>query len=164
MRPLKIIGIVIGALVAVLVLGAVAVLVLVDPNDYRDDIEQLVQRETGRTLQIGGKLDLKLFPWLALGVRDLKLGNPPGYGTDPFLTVREASVGVKLFPLLNKRLEVSRVAVDGLDVRLVSRGDEANNWKDLSDVRGKEGRGWRGVAKGDRRRHRRHELHARLYG
>ena len=45
----------------------------------------------------------------------------------------EASVGVKLFPLLNKRLEVSRVAVDGLDVRLVSRGDEANNWKDLSD-------------------------------
>jgi AsmA protein len=138
MRPLKIIGIVIGALVAVLVLAAVAILVLVDPNDYRDDIEQLVQRETGRTLQIGGELDLKLFPWLALGVRDLKLGNPPGYGNDPFLTVREASVGVKLFPLLNKRLEVSRVAVDGLDVRLISRGEEANNWKDLSDSEDKK--------------------------
>jgi AsmA protein len=133
MRPLKIVGIVIGALVAVLVLGAVAIVVLVDPNDYRDDIERLVESETGRTLQIGGELDLKLFPWLALGVHDVKLGNPPGYGSDPFLTVREASVGVKLFPLLNKRLEISRVAVDGLDVRLVSRSDEANNWKDLSE-------------------------------
>jgi len=133
MRPLKIVGIVIGALAAVLVLGAVAILVLVDPNDYRDDIEKLVERQTGRSLQIGGELDLELFPWLALGVRDVRLGNPPGYGTDAFLTVREASVGVKLFPLLNKRLEISRVAVDGLDVRLVSRGDDANNWKDLSD-------------------------------
>jgi AsmA protein len=133
MRPLKIVGIVIGALLAVLVLGVVAVLVLVDPNDYRDDIEALVKSETGRSLQIGGEIDLKLFPWLALGVRDVRLGNPPGYGNEPFLTVREASVGVKLFPLLNKRLEVSRVAVDGLDVRLVSRGEDANNWKDLAD-------------------------------
>jgi AsmA protein len=133
MRPLKIVGIVIGALLAVLVLGVVAILVLVDPNDYRDDIEALVKSETGRTLQIGGDIDLKLFPWLALGVRDVRLGNPPGYGNEPFLTVREASVGVKLFPLLNKRLEVSRVAVDGLDVRLISRGEEANNWKDLAD-------------------------------
>jgi AsmA protein len=133
MRPLKIVGIVIGALLAVLVLGVVAILVLVDPNDYRDDIETLVKSETGRSLQIGGEIDLKLFPWLALGVRDVRLGNPPGYGNEPFLTVREASVGVKLFPLLNKRLEVSRVAVDGLDVRLISRGEDVNNWKDLAD-------------------------------
>jgi AsmA protein len=133
MRPLKIVGIVIGALLAVLVLGVVAILVLVDPNDYRDDIEALVKSETGRSLQIGGEIDLKLFPWLALGVHDVRLGNPPGYGNEPFLTVREASVGVKLFPLLNKRLEVSRVAVDGLDVRLISRGEETNNWKDLAD-------------------------------
>ncbi len=138
MRPVKIIGIVIGALVAVLVLGAVAVIVLVDPNDYRDDIEQLVRNETGRNLRIGGELDLKLFPWLALGVKDIELGNPPGYGTQPFLTVKEASVGVKLFPLLNKRLEVSRVAVDGLDVRLISRGEDANNWKDLSESEDKK--------------------------
>ncbi len=134
MRPLKIVGIVIGALLAVLVLGVVAILVLVDPNDYRDDIEALVKSRTGRTLQIGGDIDLELFPWLALGVGEVKLGNPPGYGNEPFLTVREASVGVKLFPLLNKRLEVSRVAVDGLDVRLISRGEEANNWKDLADA------------------------------
>jgi AsmA protein len=133
MRPLKIVGIVIGALLAVLVLGVIAILVLVDPNDYRDDIEALVKSETGRSLQIGGEIDLKLFPWLALGVHDVRLGNPPGYGNQPFLTVREASVGVKLFPLLNKRLEVSRVAVDGLDVRLISRGEDANNWKDLAD-------------------------------
>jgi AsmA protein len=42
---------------------------------------------------------------------------------------------VKLLPLLAKRLQVSRIALDGVNVNLVSRGDE-NNWKDLSESKG----------------------------
>ena len=86
---------------------------------------------SGRPLQIGGKLDLKLFPWLALQIADVSLGNPAGYGTDPFLSVKRADVGVKLLPLLHKEIEVRRVALEGLAVTLVSRSDEDNNWKDL---------------------------------
>ena len=55
-----------------------------------------VQRATGRPLKIGGQLDLKLFPWLALQVSDVSLGNPSGYGSEPFLSVKRANVGVKL--------------------------------------------------------------------
>ena len=106
---------------------------LVDPNDYRDDIAKLVEQKTGRPLQIRGDLDLKLFPWLALDIHDVTLGNPPAYGSEPFLTVQKASVGVKLFPLLRKQVEVSRVAIEGLAVTLVSRSDEDNNWKDLGE-------------------------------
>lgn len=134
MRALKIAAIVVGALVGVVVIAAVAVLLLVDPNDYRDDIAKLVQKQTGRPLQIHGDLDLKLFPWIALEVRDVTLGNPPGYGGEPFLTVSRASVGVKLLPLLRKQVEVRRVSVEGLAVTLVSRGDEDNNWKDLGQA------------------------------
>ncbi|HEY8509030.1 MAG TPA: AsmA family protein, partial [Steroidobacteraceae bacterium] len=85
----------------------------------------------GRQLKIGGELGLDLFPWIAIEINDVSLGNPPGYGDDPFLTVKRADVGVKLLPLLSKRLEVRRVAVDGLAVTLISRGEEENNWKDL---------------------------------
>jgi len=132
MRALKIIGIVIGVLAALLILGGIAIVWLVDPNDYRDDIEQLVERQTGRSLGIGGNLDLKVFPWLAITIDDVTLGNPPGYGPEPFATVRRASVGVKLLPLLrSRRLEVSRIGVEELTVRLVSRGEDENNWKDL---------------------------------
>jgi AsmA protein len=135
MRALKIGGIVIGALIGLIVIGIVAVTVLVDPNDYRDDIAKLVQEKTGRPLEIRGKLDLKIFPWLALNIHDVTLGNPPAYGKEPFLTVQTASVGVKLMPLLRKQVQVSRVAVEGLSVTLVSRGEEENNWKDLGEAK-----------------------------
>src|SRR5262245_1762466 len=135
MRAVKIGGIVFGTLVGLLVLAAVAVILLVDPNDYRDDIAQLVQQKTGRPLEIRGKLGLKLFPWIAIEINDVRLGNPPGYGNEPFLTVTSANVGVKLLPLLHKQVEVRRVSVEGLAVTLVSRGADANNWKDLSETK-----------------------------
>lgn len=135
MRALKIVGIVVGALAGLVVLGAVAIVLLVDPNDYRDDIAKLVQQKTGRPLEIRGKLGLKLFPWIALEINDVRLGNPPGYGSDPFLSVTSASVGVKLLPLLHKQVEVRRVSIDGLSVTLVSRSAEQNNWKDLSEIK-----------------------------
>ncbi len=133
MRALKITGIVVAALVGLFVLGIAAILLLVNPNDYRDDIAKLVFEKSGRHLEIHGKLGLKVFPWLALDIHDVALGNPPGYGNEPFLTVQNASVGVKLFPLLRKQVQVSRVAVDGLAVTLVSRGEKDNNWKDLGE-------------------------------
>ncbi len=131
MRALKIAGAAVAALVALLVIGALVLAWWVDPNDYRDDIERLVAEKTGRPLRIGGEIDLKLFPRLALRIGDVSLGNPPGYGEQPFLTVKNASLGVRLLPLLQQRLEVSRVSVDGLAVALISRGEEENNWKDL---------------------------------
>ncbi len=132
-RALKIAGIVVGALVGVVVLAAVAIVLLVDPNDYKDDIAKRVQQKTGRPLQIRGQLDLKLFPWIALEIHDVTLGNPPGYGNEPFLSVSHVSVGVKLLPLLRKQVEVRRISVDGLAITLVSRGNEQNNWKDLGE-------------------------------
>lgn len=132
MRVLKLVGIVALALVALVVIGAVALIAFVDPNDYRDDIARIVEEKTGRPLTIGGEIDLKVFPRLALRIEGVSLGNPPGFGEQPFLEVRSASVGVRLLPLLQQRLEVSRVAVDGLTVTLISRGEEDNNWKDLA--------------------------------
>ena len=133
MRQLKIAGIVIAVLGGLAVLASVAALLWVDPNDYRADIERLAQQKTGRPLHIGGKLDLKLFPYLAIRITDVQLGNVAAYGSEPFLTVREASIGVRLLPLLRKRLEVSRVTVDGLAANLVSRSAGDNNWKDLTE-------------------------------
>jgi AsmA protein len=135
MRILRIVAIVAGALLALVVLGVVALLLFVDPNRYRGDIERVAKEHSARVLVIHGKLELKVFPWLALSVHDVQLSNPPGFGAQPFMTVQNASIGVKLLPLLGKRLEVSRIALDGVNVNLVSRGQE-NNWKDLSEPKG----------------------------
>src|SRR5258707_15724409 len=115
MRIVRIAVIVVGTLVGLIVVGVVALLLFVDPNRYRGDIEQAAKQHTARVLAIHGKLELKVFPWLALSVHDVELSNREGFGTQPFLTVQNASIGVKLLPLLGKRLEVSRVRLDGVN-------------------------------------------------
>ena len=132
-RWMKIAAITVATLVGLVVLAAAAVLLWVDPNDFRADIERLAQQKTGRTLRIGGRLDLKLFPYLAISIADVRLGNPGGYADEPFAMVHQASVGVRLLPILRKRLEVSRVSVDGLTATLVSRSPTDNNWRDLTE-------------------------------
>jgi AsmA protein len=132
MRPLKILGILVAALAGLLMIGGVVIVLAVDPNAYRGDLERMVEQKTGRRLAIGGKLDLKLFPHLAISMTELQLGNRPGYGQSAFVSVRKASVGVRLLPILHKRLEVSRIVLDGLTANLLSRSASDNNWEDLT--------------------------------
>jgi uncharacterized protein involved in outer membrane biogenesis len=91
MRALKIAGYVVGGLVALVVIALVLILLFVDPNDYRDDIEQLVERETGRDLTLTGDLKLSVFPWIALELGATSLGDAPGFGDEPFRSPENVS-------------------------------------------------------------------------
>ncbi|HZO24112.1 MAG TPA: AsmA family protein, partial [Steroidobacteraceae bacterium] len=132
MRVLRVVAVVVAGLLGLLIVALIAVLLFVDPNKYRGQIEQAARQHTDRELTIGGKLQLRFFPWLALSVGDARLSNRPGFGTEPFLTVRNASIGVAVLPLLGGRLEVSRIRLEGVSLNLVSRGAQ-NNWQDLSE-------------------------------
>jgi AsmA protein len=130
MRVLKIFGMVIGGLVALVVVALVAVWLFFDPNDYKDRITAAVQNATGRTLLLPGKLKLSVFPWIAVETGEASLGNPQGFGDEPFLTLKRAKMSVKLMPLLQKQLEVGRVEIDGLDLKLKQNPAGKGNWED----------------------------------
>jgi len=119
-------------LLLVLVLAAVILIPLfVDPNDYREEIARAVEEQTGRSLDIEGEISLSVFPWLGLEVGTVRLGNPPGFGDEPFVEIGSAGVGARLLPLLSRRLEVSTLRLDGLRVNLVRRADGSANWEGL---------------------------------
>jgi AsmA protein len=130
-RPLKILGLVLGIIVALVILVVVTVLLVVDPNDYKDRIEAAVEEKTGRPLTLEGDLELAFFPWLAIELGPAQLGQPQGFEGGPFLVVDKAQVGVKLIPLLSRRLEVSRLGLEGMKVQLVKNADGRTNWEDL---------------------------------
>ena len=131
MRALKILGLIVGALVALIVVALLAVWLLVNPNDYKGRIAQAVKSSTGRDLQLPGDLKLSVFPWIALELGPASLGNPPGFGTEPFAQVQRVSFRVRLLPLLRKRLEVGRIEIDGLDLRLHKNAQGKGNWQDF---------------------------------
>jgi AsmA protein len=132
MRVIKILAIAAGGLVTLLVIALLAVWMFVDPNDYKDRITAAVQESTGRKLALPGKLQLSVFPWLAVQTGEASLGNPKGFGDEPFMTLKRASLRVRLLPLLHKELEIGRVEIDGLDLRLKQNAAGKGNWEDWS--------------------------------
>ncbi len=72
-----------------------------------------------------------MFPWVALELGPASLGNPPGFDGEPFVAFQHAAVRAKLLPLIHQRLEIARVEVDGLDVRLRKNAEGKGNWEDF---------------------------------
>jgi AsmA protein len=134
MQIAKIIG-GIAAGIVVLVGGALlAIWLLVNPNNYKGRIAAAVKESTGRDLTLSGDIKLSVFPWIALELGPASLGNPPGFGDEPFVSFTHAAVRVKLLPLLRKELEVGRVEIDGLDLRLVKNAQGKGNWQSPTDA------------------------------
>lgn len=131
MRALRIIGIVVGCIVAVLVAATIAIHLLVNPNDYKGRIEAAVKNSTGRELSLPGNISLSVFPWIAVKLGPASLGNPPGFpSSQPFASLQRASLRVRLLPLLlHRQLEVGRIEIDGLDLRLLKNARGRGNWQ-----------------------------------
>lgn len=134
-KVLKIILGLFGLFVALVLAAVIIIPMVVDPNDYRDEIARAVEEETGRSFAIEGEISLSVFPWLGLEVGRMRLGNPPGFGDGHFAEIGSAAVGAKLVPLLSRRLEVSTLRLEGLRVNLVQLADGSSNWSDLADGR-----------------------------
>lgn len=135
MRALKIAGYTAFGLVAAIVVALLLLVVLVDPDDYRDDLARIVERETGRKLTLSGHLKLSIFPWLALETGPAALSDAVGFGDEPFVAIAQARVGARLLPLLRGRIEVGKVLLAGARVRLITDAQGHDNWATLGQQR-----------------------------
>ena len=129
MRALRIVGIVIGCIVAVFIVAVIALWLVVNPNDYKGRIQAAVRSSTGRDLALTGNIHLAIFPSIALQLGPASLGNPPGFSSSqPFASLQRVSLRVRVLPLLHHQLEVGRVEIDGLDLRLLKNARGQGNW------------------------------------
>jgi len=138
MRILKIAAYGIGAVLALVVLALLAAVIFVDPNDYRDDMARMVEQHTGRKLTLSGDLKLSVFPWLALETGAASLSDAPGFGAEPFVSIQDARVSVRLLPLLRGKLEVGKVSLTGARIRLITDAQGRDNWADLGEQNASE--------------------------
>lgn len=110
-----------GILVGLLVVAAVAALVLIDPDDYRDEIAQRASDQLGREVSLDGPMSLKVFPWLAIEISDVGVGNPPDFGQAPRLaSVGSAIASVRVWPLIRGELEIGAITLEEAEFHLVT--------------------------------------------
>ena len=134
MRNLRLLGVLAGGVVALFCAVLLGVWLFVNPNAYKGKIAAAVKESTGRELKLPGDIKLSVIPWVALELGPASLGNPPGFGDEPFLSFTHASVRVRLLPLLRQRLEVARVRVEGLDLHLRKNAAGRGNWQGVESA------------------------------
>ncbi|MFO7751795.1 MAG: AsmA family protein [Desulfobacteraceae bacterium] len=119
----------------VFVIAAVAAILLipqlVDVNKYRPQIEELVTEKTGRPFELGGEMDISVFPWVGVKLTDLHLGNPDGFEKKDFISVKNFEVRLKVIPLLFKNVEVKTFVLEEPVILLEKRRNGAANWEGL---------------------------------
>lgn len=130
-KLLKLLAWLVGALVALVVALAIVLPLLIDPNDYKDDLTRLVQEKTGRELLIRGDIELSVFPWLGVELPDVSLSNAAGFEAPHMLAIKQLDVRAKLLPLLRGELEVGTLVLHGLQLNLARNADGVSNWDDL---------------------------------
>ena len=131
-KLLKWILAILGIFVIVLVVAAVVLPKVIDPNNYKDDIRAAVLEKTGRELTIGGEIKWTVFPSIGLGLSDLELSNRSGFGDQPMLNVGAADASVKLMPLFSRKIEIGKVSLTDVTANLRRKANGQNNWEDLS--------------------------------
>ncbi len=133
-RIFKLVGMVFAAVLVLFVALMLGLSLLVDPNDYRDDIAAAVERTTGRELTIAGDLELQIFPRLRIAVGEATLGNAPGFGAEPFARIESARLQLALLPLLSRRVEIDEARLEGLVLNLARNAAGRNNWQDIGEA------------------------------
>jgi len=126
---------ILAGFVLVIIVIAIAAPMIIDPNDYRDEIQTVVKEKTGRDLAINGDLSLSVFPWVGVAIKDVSLSNAKGFKAEYFAKIEMAKVQVKLLPLISKKVEVSTIVLNGMQLNLAKNKQGATNWDDLSQAK-----------------------------
>ncbi|MBS3778804.1 MAG: AsmA family protein [Desulfovermiculus sp.] len=121
-----------AGLILVLVLVVAGVVLFVDPNDYRDRIEQAASQQLGRSVQINGPMELSFYPWLGLEIQDIALANAQDFEPEHMVSVHKAGLKVKLLPLLSREVQVGTLLLDQATLNLAKNDQGKTNWQDLA--------------------------------
>ncbi len=123
----------IAGIVALVLLSVSAlagyVLFVLDPNDYKQALTDVVKKKTDMDLQLTGDLAWKLYPSIGISLGETSLKDPALGET--LVAVQQASVSVELMPLLNGQASVDAVSLDGANVRFVQYADGKTSWDTL---------------------------------
>ncbi|MBP1474442.1 AsmA family protein [Frateuria sp. MAH-13] len=111
-------------LVLALVVLAGAALLLVDANHFRPQIQASLGKALGREVSIG---TLHMSVWTgSLEADEIRIGDDPRFGKQPFVSARSLDLGVELWPLLvHRQLHITSLTLDQPVVRLLQnrKGD-----------------------------------------
>src|SRR3990167_2054503 len=94
---LKIIGSIIAIAIVLFIITIIVLTTVVNPNDYKNRIDQYVYSQTGRHLIIQGNVGWSFIPWLGIDLKKVTITNPPEFQGPNLATLGEIKLIVRFF-------------------------------------------------------------------
>jgi AsmA protein len=131
MKRIALIG---GAFVVLLLIAALALPFLIDPNTFRPMLEARLTQVLGREVKLG---DLKLSILSgSVTADDLSIADDPAYSRTPFVQAKSLAIGVELWPLIaSRQLHVTGLTIDQPAIILIQSPNGDWNFSKLGGSR-----------------------------
>ena len=100
----------------------------INPAQLTQLLSSSVKAATGRDLKIAGPVSLTIFPSIGVKAEDVSLSNATWALGSDMIQLKRIDIGIRLLPLLSKRIEISRISLNGLDAHLQSNAAGEGNW------------------------------------
>ncbi|HWA47343.1 MAG TPA: AsmA family protein, partial [Dongiaceae bacterium] len=129
---------IVGGLIGLLIVVAVAAPFFIDLNDYKAEIAAQAKKATGRELAIDGDISLSILPTPGVTVSGVRFGNVPGGSVPDMATLDSATVKVALMPLISGKVEVESVVLNKPTFIFEKLPDGSGNWQIAPEVEAPE--------------------------
>lgn len=119
---------------ALLFVSVVLAIAIIDPNDYKQEIQEQVKNKLNRDLLIAGDIGWSFYPVLGFASGEVILKNSPEFEETTLVTIKEAAVSINILPLITGKLEIGEVILDGAEFNLITNKDGLSNLDNLHPV------------------------------
>lgn len=124
MKKLSLVVLIVFALV---VGSAFALVILVNPNQFKPLLVNQVKQKTGLDLKIEGDISWQFFPAIGFELGKTELKNPSGFTSVNLFKVDEVGIDISLLGLMDHKLEIGEVRVEGAEVHIETLQDGSSN-------------------------------------
>ncbi|MBU2911991.1 AsmA family protein [Vibrio splendidus] len=122
--------------VFVVVAAILALVLLVNPNQFKPLIVEQAQKHTGLELVIEGDISWQFFPSIGFELGQTELRNPEGFTQPNLFKVDTVGVDVSVTPLFSNQLEIGNITLDGAEFYLETLKDGRKNIDALTQASG----------------------------
>lgn len=123
---------VVGIVVVLLIVVAIALPFFVNVNNFRPEIESNISSALGRPVKVGN-LGLSIFSG-SVEADQLSIADDPKFSSAPFIQAKSLRVGVELLPLIfSKHLNVTRIVIDHPQINLLRDRDGIWNFSSFGN-------------------------------
>lgn len=114
--------------IAVIVIAILALVLFVNPNQFKPMIIEQAKAQTGFDLVIDGDISWSFFPHLGFSIGKTQVLNPSqDFKQQQVVKIDEAALDISVLPLLDRQLQIGNVTLSGADIFVQKLKDGRSN-------------------------------------